>query len=312
MDTWFVVLIILLILAIGGMAGGVYFIETKNNQDNIANIIYPFTGKYDANSEKIILEDSTGNPQITCKGKGKNTKINIVGAFFDVEDPYGQCTGTSNSVLDLTCGIPGNKIKCSNTTDCGNGMECSDGFCQPATAILKKDGTIDADNSGCLVSGGDYCPIQPGVSCSMTDENACNDKNQDFMTCVPDKNGNNTGTCQVKSGSTCFGVNTDNNTCALFPICNNRTNNKSTVVNKKCDPSQRNCISRDASAYLAGVCDGKETCIEKGIVASNSNNPAGPLPCSTKNISGLPVTPGNKGNYNQGYYFHGIYTCVPE
>lgn len=308
METWTLILMILLVTAIGVLAGGVYYIEKKNIMKEANNILYPFTGQ--VSGGKLNLVNSSGNPQISCEDKGGGA-VNIVGAFFDIEDPYGQCTGTSNPIINTTCGIDTKNIGCKSDNDCGTAMSCKSGYCTPNKAYLKPDNTtIDKDSSECLDddTDADYCPVNPGTSCSKDGE--CGDGS--IMTCVGlDKSGNN-GTCQANNDTACFGVNTKNNTCALFPLCNNADISGSNVLNNACNSSNADmsCMSRDASASLARYCDGKPTC-NINVSTDDPDSPTGPLPCSGS-IDQLPITPGNDGNYNQGYYFHGLYTCIPK
>jgi hypothetical protein len=306
METWALILMVILIIAIGSMIAVVYISEKKNTLANQKNILYPFTGTYDSTSGTVSLQNAQNLSQIDCSTvSGKNGgKINIVGAFFDVDDPYGTCTGSAASVVDLSCGIPGGKISCTSQADCGGGMQCAGGFCSPATAkLVAGTGNIDTTNSECTSAGGSYCPVQPGTSCK-NGQSDCNDSGAEVMTCDP-----STKTCQVNPDKSCYGVNTQYNTCAIFPLCSNATLS-TTVVNNTCSPSS-SCMSRDASAYLAGKCDGKETCAPI-FSAVDPNGGLGPMPCSSRNTLGLPIIPGQGGNYSQGYSFHGVYTCIPQ
>ena len=268
METWALILMIILIMAIGAMAVVVYLTEKKNSIANQKNILYPFTGNADSKGN-VMLKDSSGNPQIDCSiSSGKNGgTVNIIGAFFDIIDPYGECSPIASSVLDLSCGIPGSKITCTSQKDCGPGMKCSAGYCVPGTAKLKSmslksisPGSIDTDNSEC---GGNYCPVQPGTVCSKNGQSDCKDDNAEVMTCdVASK------ICKVNAGRSCFGVNLDYDTCAIFPLCSHanvtKKNNPkiSTITNATCSGGNNlnACMSRDASAYLAGKCDDKESC----------------------------------------------------
>lgn len=307
METWALILMIILILAIGAVIVAVYLSEKKNKEDNEKNILYPFTGTYDASTGRVTLQNSQNQPQIDCSiESGKNGgEINIVGAFFDVNDPYGECTGSASSVLDLTCGIPGGKISCTKQSDCGGGMKCAGGFCSPATAKLSgSSGAIDTENSECTSDGGSYCPVQPGTDCSKNGQSDCNDDGAEVMTCNP-----STKKCEVNPDKSCYGVNTKYNTCAVYPLCSNASLS-STVINNTCNPSST-CMSRDASAYVAGKCDGKETCAPVWD-ATDPNGGLGPLPCSSTSVDGLPIIPGHGGNYSRGYKVHGIYTCKPK
>lgn len=311
METWTLLLMILLVIAIGVLAGGVYYIERKNTIKEANNILYPFTGQ--VSGSKLNLINSSGNPQISCEDKGGGN-VNIVGAFFDIEDPYGQCTGKSNPIINTTCGIDTKNIGCKSDNDCGTAMTCKSGYCTPNKAYLNSDGTIDEDRSDCTDSNSDvdYCPVNPGTSCNTNDTNVCGGDDS-IMTCVGADNAGKNGTCQANNDTACFGVNTSNNTCALFPLCNNADIAGSNVVNNACksDNTDMNCMSRDASASFSKYCDGKSTC-DVNVDTNDKESPTGPLPCSGKTIDQLPITPGNDGNYNQGYYFHGLYTCIPK
>lgn len=321
METWALILMIILILAVGAMVVVVYLTEKKNTTSNQKNILYPFTGKVKSNGT-VSLTNSQGQPQIDCSTEsGKNGgTINIVGAFMDIIDPYGECSPIASSVLDLTCGIPGGKISCTKQADCGGGMKCSGGFCTPATAKLSTipgaAGIIDTSNSECTSVGGSYCPIQPGTPCDAGKDD-CNDSSGEIMKCVPTTSSSSSGTCQVNPSKSCYGVNTKHGTCAIYPLCSNATITGKTVSNNMCGVntpqaySKYGCMSRDASAYLAGKCDGKDTCAAMWNVSVPEGG-FGPLPCSTSDVSGLPIIPGQGGSFSQEYKVHGVYGCLPK
>jgi len=301
---------LLLTLAFGAIVILVFWTQKKNKVKSQKNILYPFTGTYIADRKMITLKNSKGQPQIDCANKGGG-EINIVGAFFDITDPYGSCSGISSPALDLSCGIPGGKVICSKDSECGTGMSCAGGFCQPSFAKLKNvaTGLIDTESSQC---GGNYCPVQPGTLCK--DNNDCKDPNGNVMICEKRGMGNAEviGVCKVLPNVSCFGVNTTHNTCASFPLCSNADLSKSTVKNNYCAANTiNNCMSRDASAYMAGKCDGKETCSDLWN-PTDPNSGLGPLPCNSFDVSGLPIIPGQGGNYSQGYHIHGLYTCIPK
>lgn len=129
------------------------------------------------------------------------------------------------------------------------------------------------------------------------------------------------------------------NTCSSSPTgewatsCSNNSN--AAFQNKSCLPPSGvaapasasssttgtiMCARRDASAWIASLCDGKSSC-------PLSPNPStiGPLPCSTFNGSSmvalsptemglLPLSPGVTATganptTEQGYNFHGIFVC---
>ena len=289
------------------------FLTTRqNSKKDKFNVIYPFSGRVNKDG-KVSLETSNNTPQIDCSATGGN--INIIGAFYDIVDPHGECNSNSSDVLNRSCGIArGNNVSCSSQKDCGPGLKCNYGLCSPGLAKLKEDdvskGIIDTDISEC---GGNYCPIQPGTACKTNLD--CKNPNGEIMTCKKDTN-----TCEVNPGRTCFGVNLDYNTCASFPLCSNtgvdsrNTPKLERVANKYCSPNNyaTDCMPRDSSAYLARKCDGKESCDIHWNVYDIDGG-FGPNPCNLDtNTSRLPIIPDRAGKYNQGYYVHGIYTCVPK
>lgn len=301
METWVLILMILLILGIAALAPLVFFTEKSNDEMNKVNVLYPFTGRYNNNTGDVELLNVDKKSQISCGDKNNGT-INIVGAFFDLDDPYGQCTGESSRSIESACGIPvsSGTVSCSTTKECGDGMSCDNGKCRPATATVDSNGNVDV--SKCRHSGTKIpaCPINPGTVCKTANDT------KPGMICKYD--GNNNLVWTVIPGNKCFGVNTTYNTCALFPDCGNADISKNTVINNTCKSrGKANCMSRDASAYLAKACDGKSTCNP-----SLSKGDLGPLPCASGYIQGLPVSSGDNGKYNQGFSFHGLYTCIPS
>jgi hypothetical protein len=109
--------------------------------------------------------------------------------------------------------------------------------------------------------------------------------------------------------------------CAIYPLCSNVNKNvENNVVNSVCDPitDTNICRPRDASAYLADKCDGKTTCQitfnPEDVTSGFGTRPCnGSVSISSANYTMLPNMPAGGGNYSQGYYVHGIYSCVlPE
>lgn len=252
-------------------------------------------------------------PQITCP---IGTKVNIVGAFLEVNDPFGECSGQPTNTFSLSCGNPSSTSSaqlCSTTSDCPVGMYCNSGKCIPSTCSIDSDcanGTMPA------------CPAGMGDQCSTE---GARDPSIPSLVCM---NG-------VKTFDPAYGqcMHCNNGTCQNIPLCTNLQSVSGIMQNKTC--SGGNCKIRDASSYLAGHCDGKQTCLGDASDMWMPNVPGGvfgPLPCNIPasstnlNYSTLPVIPGwnqstpvpgtentlNASNFSQGYYVHGIYTCVPD
>jgi len=112
-----------------------YFVQTrKNYQTSIGQRLIPFTASVDPTTGQATpFTDAAGNPQLTCPA-GKN--INIVAAFFDIADPYGECSTSPGGIVGYLCN-PSYSSPQGGTTDddCPGGsaglMHCnSNGSCQ--------------------------------------------------------------------------------------------------------------------------------------------------------------------------------------
>lgn len=300
-------MIVVSVLAAGAITLVVltFLYQKSNSNANLNNTLYPFSGVIQPGDSTVFLKNASGNPQIDCSSVGG--KINIVGAWSEVIDPYGACTGKSADVLNLSCGIKSAKVPCKQDADCGSGMSCTGGMCTPSSCPLnpKKDGTFDSTKCAC---GGTYCTVQPGTVCQTAAD--CNDPTNSIMYCTS-TNGS-PGTCQVNPGQVCMAPDQySGQFCAAYPLCSNVDRSQNTnVVNTVCNPkSNSGCRPRDASAYLAAKCDGKDSC-PLLFDPTDPNSGFGPAPCDTRNTGQLPVTPGQNGNFSQGYYVHGLYTCI--
>ena len=319
-----------LVVAIAILAVLVFLYQKANATANVNNTLFPFSAAIKPGDNTVFLKNAAGTSQIDCSSVGG--KINIVGAWAEVTDPFGSCTGTSASVLNLTCGLRGAKIPCKQDADCGSGMSCSAGICSPSSCPLTDDkGNFDPDKCSC---GASYCPIRPGAQCNTTDAKPCNDQTGTVMYCDNSATKTTAGICRVNPGQNCMAPDPfSGKFCASYPLCSNvavppaKVCSKDTdcdsgaacvegkcapknVVNKVCAPQgQAKCRPRDASAYLAAKCDGKDTC-NLLFDPSDRDSGFGPTPCDTLSQNQLPITPGQGTSFNQGYYVHGLYTCI--
>jgi len=236
-----------------------------------------------------------------------------------VNDPFGECTPKPVSAFLNTCGIVSkeNQIKCTNDGQCASGMICgTEGFCVPNSCTT---------NSDCTVGGGTACSSKIGEHCTSQDD--CDST----TLCFRNTNGIG-GTCQQNptKGQCNF---CNNGFCAQNPTCAFINDQGQNVV---CEPgnSNTNCKPRDASAYLAKVCNGRNSCLGGGqdvwIPNASEGNPFGPLPCEIQATGGsaeysqLPITSGWGGGtpkdgtssspatFKQGYQVDGIFCCIPD
>lgn len=302
MEIWAIILIIVLFIILGLIIGLTWWTERENTIRQQRNILFPFSGRIDpGNTHKPVqLTTAEGKNQIQCP-VGYN--VNIVGAWVEVNDPFGECSFPTDT-FKTTCGDDTNRasaVDCSNDGDCAEGTHCISNKCVPMGC---------GKHSDC---GANSCPKELNQKC--TSDSDCGHP----LSCVGGKN----KTCKIDptKGTCNFCL---NGKCAQGPTCSNL--DKNTFKNKMCENKNRTskCRPRDASAYLAAECDGKNSCSVEWDWKSSKF--FGPLPCRISpgedNYSKLPIIPGWGGgqaartdttvnaNYNQGYYVHGIFTCI--
>lgn len=339
-------------------------LNSKNKKDSVKNILYPFSGylappsqwgvkQSDKNpgvgkhpQDKMYLVGQVGGesaniPQIQCPDiDGVKYKINIVGAFLEVNDQYGECGTKQDQTFQLTCGNPNqvSTFECDPSgTPCPVGMSCINRSCVP----LKCTTSDNCIGAGSTIKG---CPPKWNTSCDV-DKQDCGDN----LICINGKCEvnpmSNINTCMacVDADGKPYSGSEDGGTCAFMPNCENaNTDGQNSICNVNTDKYK--CRPREATAYLAKHCDGKTSCL--GSTDSwdpnelGESNPFGPLPCRIKATDtasndfekpylqlpllmgwagGSPMPSGddNTGksdpvSLNQGYYVHGIYTCVPD
>ncbi len=288
-----------LIMAILAAVMGVFIFltistERGNSKKKGANILYPFYGVYPSPGNPNFgsgmgLRTKDGNSQIKCPS---GSKVNIIGAWVEVNDPFGECGKSPSSIFKSTCGIQTKDytslIKCQTDGDCGDGMECAAGtnYCVPKGCSSNSDCST---TNACVGTS-----IDPAIGQCMF--------------------------CRIPNGAS-------QGYCAQAPTCQNIDDRGNNTVCAYDGSSQ--CRPRDSSAYLAKYCDGKQNCFANDDwFPDDVPNPFGPLPCQLNttdtDYGNLPVIAGwdggtpsdssgnNPASYNQGYYVHGIYTCIPN
>ncbi|MDX1471860.1 MAG: hypothetical protein R3213_10215 [Flavobacteriaceae bacterium] len=359
MAAWSIVVMLILAVAIGLFIFLTISTESGNRKRQQANILYPFSGYLPPPGPPWSVNKSQNNPGIgktpedglfLVGMKGGETslspqiqcpagyKINIVGAFVDIVDPHGECSNTSNSTLRLTCGDSSDRTSaatCNSVDDCAEGMSCIGGRCVPQQCSVNSDcGGSTAKRTA------NVCAVDFGKDCSV---DADCDSPDGSLKCVSKPSGNGKY-CAVDPGVTsclaCIDPKTGlppagNNPgfCAAMPVCMGVENG----FNVTCSPSKGDrykCRPRDASAYLAAHCDGKQTCLGNPSDKWDPNlqeGVFGPLPCQIPAVSGntpyatLPAITGWGGGtpndgakapepvtFSLGYKVHGIYTCIPD
>lgn len=312
MAIWGIIVIVCLVIILTGLM--IFNIKTvKNNQGLSKNqIMIPFAANYDPTQPQgapgSFVNSGNNEPQIQCP---TGTRVNIIAAFYDIFDPYGECSPTPDPLLGFICnpaiqspnactddsGCPGYIKGAQNPFICAKPDPSSaSGFCQ-----LRNMG------QGFICPGNlKLAPIKDGRG------------NLGYYCVNPDVCGTN---IDVVKNSNASGV--------PNPICNANNTTR--------------CAIRDASATVADFCNGRQDC--KDLRPENfGDRPCtglSPQQCIDPSSTGdnvqwvngatrtgycaLPFLKGYQGgvpdrstgsanaaNFNMGYTMHGIYTCVPD
>lgn len=107
-----------------------YLLQRSNKSLKVNSLMLPFA------STTVVLDDNkkptfsvkpspNGRQQMTCP----SGKINVLGAFFDVYDPYNSCSTTPNQAYSTECKDPANKNQpiCQNLNGNQQNTTCVDG-----------------------------------------------------------------------------------------------------------------------------------------------------------------------------------------
>ena len=299
MNTFIIITIIICIIIFLVCSGVTGFMSYRTYNLEKQKIIRPFIG-YEG--EQLVT--SNGESQIKCPS---GQKINIIGAFYDVYDPYLQCTPNPDQTMLQTCAI-----EMSDPNNSGKYIPIIGSKCVeekiPPTAMVQCN-VQHSDGTGIW----DY--IEP-------DENGdCN---------IPN-NGNQQADVSILETSNGRKV------CA-YTFCRNIDKNGENLTCGSNISGNTKCYPQDATAFLSEKCNGQEVC----TVTVNSDN-FGPVPCFNNNTPiqsedcsqtyltspigtycSLPISTGNftpgmsinsqdpfrkLTSRNIGYKAHGIYSC---
>lgn len=168
-------------LAFGCLAlGAWYYVVVKNNYRLAATqVLTPFTAAIDPTTGNLTnggFNNAAGEPQIQCP---VGTSVNIVGAFYDIADPFGECTTSPSQLVEFLCNPNvSSPSGCSNDDDCPEMTSCSSGVC---SLTPQKSSTVCPNGYSLVNNGGYWCvptdicgPGIPNPVCSSPNNaNAC-------------------------------------------------------------------------------------------------------------------------------------------
>jgi hypothetical protein len=289
MHIWSLVAIIFLLL-LGAIFIGISIVNISKTSGLIqTKQLIPFTQK---------LTQTNGSPtpnlQLSCP-VGK--KINIVGAYYQVIDPFNECTSKPLTAIQAACNPSQEFGKCSSSGDClDQAYECdtTKGMC-----VLKTNLT---DCSSTTIP---YPPYTQSPTYQFIPVNGNQGYCQDVLVCY-------SGT-QGSSGS----FNGQNSSCQSCAV-----RDASAYIADQCD-GQATC-SLDMSNFGPSPCGipPSTTAVsgpEDVLTERQAGDPYYQLPF-TYGSNGLPAIPNSDlggqspsigpTSVNIGYYVHGIYTCV--
>lgn len=109
---WYTIIILIVILFIViGLFVGTFVIQNKTQPLVESSKLYPFGQIQSSYSSTPSLIRADGSSQLQCPA---GSVINIVGAVWQVYDPYGECTESPTAQFKKACqGIPNNPV-CDN------------------------------------------------------------------------------------------------------------------------------------------------------------------------------------------------------
>lgn len=268
--------IIIVVILIIGLGGYNYFLVTKNNEIAVQQTLKPFSAKIDPTTGNISKGGFKG--QLSCPA---GTKIEIVSAFYDIDDPYNTCSSSLSQVNPLvafmcnpSASSPGT---CSKNSDCPNTTMCSmSGKCVLKSYPKGYNCTSEPNTTPLTIGDNTYC-----VNTNICGGGVPN------QVCMP----GGTGGCAIRDAS-----------ANVAQKCNGRT---------ECDDLSENDFGQTPCNLKAIPCYSE---ISSNGPVWNSKGRSGycGLPYGPGWGGGAPDY-GNSSDAesgNLGYTMHGIYNCI--
>jgi hypothetical protein len=160
-----------------------YFISVRRNtKASQGQMLIPFSASIDPQTGTSTgFMTSAGEPQLLCPS---GTSINIVGAFYDIADTFGECTNTPSNIISYMCNpsVSSPSGSCKSDGDCGSGMTCNTSAGTCSLAAQASGSSTQCPEGTTLVSiGGNYYCINndicgggiPNPVCSPSSGNQC-------------------------------------------------------------------------------------------------------------------------------------------
>lgn len=270
----FIVILVIIVLGLGGLN---YFLVTKNNEVAVQQTLKPFSARIDPTTGNISKGGFSG--QLSCPS---GTSIQIVSAFYDIDDPYAVCSSNISNVNPLVAFICNPSVSgpgtCSKNSDCPTGTSCQSGKCklqsQPSnyTGCPKNAPLIKLSDG----LGEAYYCINSNVCGAGVPNPICQPKG--------------TGSCAIRDAS-----------ASVAQKCNGRT---------ECDDLSVKDFGKTPCNFAPSPCFSKVTSDGPQWITDRTG------------YCGLPYGPGwgggapdygsnsDAGSGNLGYTMHGIYSCI--
>lgn len=266
-----IIILVILILSLGGLN---YFLLKKNNEAAIQQTLKPFTAKIDPTTGQISKGGFTG--QLSCPA---GTTIQIVSAFYDIDDPYGTCSSSINNVNPLVAFMCNPTVTgpgtCSKDSDCPSGTGCDSGKCK-LQSHPSNYGSCPKNAPLTKLSDGNYYCINSNVCGAGVPNPICQPKGS--------------GQCAVRDAS-----------ASVAQKCNGKST---------CDDLSVSDFGRTPCNFAASPCWSQIT--ESGPQWISDRTGYCGLPYGPGWGGGAPDYGNNSDSAsgNLGYTMHGIYNCI--
>lgn len=275
MNSAFVIIfIIILIILVVGLGGLNYFLVTKNNEAAVQQTLKPFSARIDPTTGNISKGGFSG--QLSCPA---GTSIQIVSAFYDIDDPYAVCSSDISNVNPLVAFMCNPNVTgpgtCSKDSDCPSGTSCQSGKCK-----LK----IYQSNEKCPTPTTKY-PIPNSSTFYCMNSNVCGAGVPNPI-CQP----KGTGSCAIRDAS-----------ASVAQKCDGRGD---------CDDLSVKDFGKTPCSFAATPCFSKVTSDGPQWITDRTGYCG--LPYGPGWSGGAPDYGSNNdaGSGNLGYTMHGIYNCI--